>query len=83
MVPAKSGNPPHVTRRRGAADSARRLLEGQVAGISGRQVIAKREGKLAELARIEPKLELTALAHPINETWMCKACARTRQVTTA
>lgn len=39
------------------------LLEGQMARTPGREVISTRQEKLAELARIEPKLELTTLAH--------------------
>ena len=32
-----------------------------------------------ELARIEPKLELTGLAHPIDPTWKCAAFRPARQ----
>jgi RNA-directed DNA polymerase len=79
MVPLKSGNPPRGTRRREAVDRAMGLLEGQMTGTSGREVISTRQEKLAELARIEPKLELTTLAHHIDEAWMREAyrCTRT------
>ncbi len=50
-----------------------------MAGTSGREVISTRQEKLAELARIEPKLELTTLAHHIDETWMREAYRRTRK----
>lgn len=55
------------------------LLEGQMARTSGRVVISTRQEKLAELARIEPKLELTTLAHHIDETWLREAYRRTRK----
>ena len=55
------------------------LLEGQMARTSGREVISTRQEKLAELARIEPKLELTTLAHHIDETWLREAYRRTRK----
>ena len=50
-----------------------------MARTSGRQVISTRQEKLAELARIEPKLELTTLAHHIDETWLREAHRRTRK----
>ena len=52
------------------------LLEGQMARTPSREVISTRQEKLAELARIEPKLELTTLAHHIDETWLREACWR-------
>jgi group II intron reverse transcriptase/maturase len=55
------------------------LLEGQMTGTSGREVISTRQEKLAELARIEPKLELTTLAHHIDEVWLREAYRRTRK----
>jgi RNA-directed DNA polymerase len=60
-------------------DRAMGLLEGQMTGTSGREVISTRQEKLAELARIEPKLKLTMLAHPIDEAWMREAYRRTRK----
>ena len=50
-----------------------------MARTSGREVISTRQEKLAELARIEPKLELTTLAHHIDETWLREAYRRTRK----
>jgi RNA-directed DNA polymerase len=35
--------------------------------------------KLAELARIEPKLALSTLAHHIDEQWLREAYRRTRK----
>ena len=48
-------------------------------GTSSREVISTRQEKLAELARIEPKLELTTLAHHIDEGWLREAYRRTRK----
>ena len=48
-------------------------------GTSGREVISTRQEKLAELARIEPKLELTTLAHHIDEVWLREAYRCTRK----
>ena len=64
-------------------DRAMGLLEGQMTGTSGREVISTRQEKLAELARIEPKLELTTLAHHIDEVWLREAYRRTRKDGTA
>ncbi len=46
---------------------------------SGLTIISTRQEKLAELARIEPKLELTTLAHHIDEVWLHEAYRRTRK----
>ena len=54
------------------------LLEGQMTGTLGREIISTRQEKLAELARIEPKRVLTTLAHH-NEVWLCEAYRRTRK----
>ena len=45
----------------------------------GREVISTRQQKLAALARIEPKLELTTLAHHIDAVWLGEAYRRTRK----
>jgi RNA-directed DNA polymerase len=44
-----------------------------------REIISTRQEKLANLARIEPKLELTTLAHHIDEVWLHEAYRRTRK----
>jgi group II intron reverse transcriptase/maturase len=46
---------------------------------SSLEVISTRQEKLAALARIEPKLELSTLAHHIDETWLREAYRRTRK----
>lgn len=46
---------------------------------SGREIISTRQEKLAELARIEPKLVLTTLAHHIDAVWLREAYRRTRK----
>lgn len=46
---------------------------------SSREVISTRQEKLAALARIEPKLELTTLAHHIDAVWLREAYRRTRK----
>ena len=45
----------------------------------GREVISTRQRKIAELARREPKLTLTTLAHHIDSVWMREAYRRTRK----
>jgi RNA-directed DNA polymerase len=55
------------------------LLEGQMTGTLGREIISTRQDKLAKLARIEPKLVLTTLAHHIDEVWLREAYRRTRK----
>ena len=48
-------------------------------GTLGREVISTRQRKIAELARGEPKLTLTTLAHHIDAVWMREAYRRTRK----
>ncbi len=48
-------------------------------GTSSREIISTRQQKVAALARIEPKLELTTLAHHIDEVWLREAYRRTRK----
>ena len=48
-------------------------------GTLGREVISTRQRKIAELARREPKLTLTTLAHHIDLVWMREAYRRTRK----
>lgn len=79
MVPRKSGNPPQGTRRREAVDRMMVLLEGQMTGTSGREVISTRQEKLVKLAQIEPKQVLTTLAHHIDLVWLHEAYRRTRK----
>ncbi|WP_317705651.1 group II intron reverse transcriptase/maturase [Methylomarinovum caldicuralii] len=55
------------------------LSEGQMAGTSSQENISTRQRKLAELARIEPKLELTTIAHHIDVVWLEEAWRRTRK----
>jgi hypothetical protein len=55
------------------------LLEGQMTGTLGREIISTRQEKLAELARGEPKRVLTTLAHHIDEMWLREAYRRTRK----
>jgi group II intron reverse transcriptase/maturase len=46
---------------------------------SSREDISTRREKIAELARIEPMLELTTLAHHIDEVWLREAYRRVRK----
>ena len=48
-------------------------------GTLGREVISTRQRKIAELARREPKLTLTTLAHHIDAVWMREAYRLTRK----
>ena len=48
-------------------------------GTSSREIILTRQQKVAALARIEPKLELTTLAQHIDEVWLREAYRRTRK----
>ncbi|BCX89644.1 RNA-directed DNA polymerase [Methylomarinovum tepidoasis] len=50
-----------------------------MAGTSSQENISTRQRKLAELARIEPKLELTTIAHHIEVVWLEEAWRRTRK----
>ena len=50
-----------------------------MAGTLGREVISTRQRKIAELARREPKLVMTTLAHPIDAVWMGEAYRRVRK----
>ena len=50
-----------------------------MAGTLGREVISTRQRKIVELARREPKLTLTTLAHHIDAVWMGEAYRRTRK----
>lgn len=46
---------------------------------SGREAISTKQEKIAELARQEPKLVLTTLAHHIDMAWLREAYRRTRK----
>ena len=48
-------------------------------GTLGREVISTRQRKIAELARREPNLTLTTLAHHIDAVWMREAWRRVRK----
>ncbi len=54
-------------------------FEGQMARRLGRGVISTRQEKLAELARVEPKLKLTAPAHHPDEGLLREAHRHTRE----
>jgi len=47
--------------------------------LLGQEIISTPQEKLVELARIEPKLVLTTLAHHIDEVWKQEAYRRTRK----
>ena len=49
-------------------DRAMGLLEGQMMRTLGREIISTRQEKLAALAQMEPKLELTAVAQVAQPT---------------
>ncbi len=44
-----------------------------------REVISTRQQKIVELARMEPKMALTTLAHHIDTVWLAEAYRRTRK----
>lgn len=46
---------------------------------SSREIISTRQQKIVELARMEPKLTLSTLAHHIDTVWLAEAYRRTRQ----
>jgi len=48
-------------------------------GTLGRELISTRQEKLAELARREPKMVMTTLAHHIDQVWLREAYRRTRK----
>ena len=63
-----AGNPPPTGARASALPDT-----------LGREVISTRQRKIAELARREPKLTLTTLAHHIDAVWMREAYRRIRK----
>ncbi len=48
-------------------------------GTSGLELISTRQRKLAELAQLDPQLELTTIAHHIDLAWLREAYRRTRK----
>lgn len=46
---------------------------------SGREIISTKQEKIATLAKVEPKLVLTTLAHHIDVEWLREAYRRTRK----
>ena len=48
-------------------------------GTLSREIISTRQEKIATLARHEPKLVLTTLAHHIDALWLREAYRRTRK----
>lgn len=63
----------------GSGGSDYALLEGQMTRTSSQAIISTQQEKLARLAQIEPKLELTTLAHNIDIAWLREAYRRTRK----
>ncbi len=55
------------------------LLEGKMTRSLSREVISTKQEKIAKLARQEPKLVLTTLAHHIDVAWLQEAYRRTRK----
>lgn len=46
---------------------------------SGREIVSTKQEKIATLAKVEPKLVLTTLAHHIDVEWLREAYRRTRK----
>ena len=78
-TPVRSGNSPQGTRQMGSGRPDDGPCGGKMTGTLSREVISTRQRKIAELARREPKLTLTTLAHHIDEVWLREAYRRTRK----
>lgn len=79
VVPMRTVNPPQGSRRREGVAGVHELLEGKMQGKSGPDSISTRLRKVAELARCEPPMVLTTLAHHIDLEWLREAYRRTRK----
>ena len=55
------------------------LLEGKTMRTLSQQIVSTKQEEIAELARREPKLVLTTLAHHIDVEWLHEAYRRTRK----
>ena len=79
IVPKKPGNQPNGTRWRDGASRNTELLEGKMTGTQSPLDISTRLQRIAELARREPKVALTTLAHHIDIEFLREAYRRTRK----
>lgn len=79
MVPQTTGNALRRTRTREAAAEQTELLEGKMTDTSGSAAISTRLQRIAELAKIEPKMVLTNLSQHIDVQWLKEAQERTRK----
>lgn len=79
MVPRKPGNQPNGTRWRDGASRNTELLEGKMTGTPSPLDISTKLQRIAELARREPKVALTTLAHHIDIEFLREAYRRTRK----
>src|SRR5689334_14467954 len=79
MVPKKPGNQPNGTRWRDGASRNTELLEGKMTGTQSPLDISTRLQRIAELARREPSVALTTLAHHIDIEFLREAYRRTRK----
>ena len=79
MVPTKPGNQPNGTRWRDGASRNTDLLEGKMKGTQSPTDISTKLQRIAELARREPKVTFTALAHLIDIEFLREAYRRTRK----
>jgi RNA-directed DNA polymerase len=79
MVPPKPGNQPNGTRWRDGARRNTEPLEGKMTGTQSPSNISTKLQRIAELARREPKVALTALAHHIDIEFLREAYRRTRK----
>lgn len=57
----------------------RELVEGQMTGTRGSEIISTKQDEIAALAGIEPRRVLTTIAHRIDLEWMREAWRRTRK----
>ena len=79
IVPLSAGNSPQRTRGREAADRSKHLLEERRTRTLDRELISRRQEKIAALARTAPQMVLLTLAHHIDLMWMEEAYRRTRK----
>jgi RNA-directed DNA polymerase len=78
-VAAKWGNRPCRDPAEREARQRRELLEGKMAETSGSTTVSTKLQRIAELAKREPSMSITTLAHHVDLNWMLAAHNLTRK----
>jgi len=79
IVPSKSGNQLHGTRRREGNSKAEGPMKGKATRISSWGSASTRLDRIANLARKMPEARLTSLSHHIDIDFLYEAYRRTRK----